>query len=300
MDWTIFGIVTGVVVGLIVTIILAIFKFGWKRILVRLGLKKHIPSLETMQQQTADTVERVEQKIDELEQNLREGFGQDIATALDGVVRRAGEERLKNLEQAAVLTKNNNYRDAIPYFEASFEPNMSPSERMALYLLIGNCYHSLSDFEEAEGEYRKAETAAKEENDKEGLAAALGNIGNIYQTKGELDKALDYLQQALKIFKEIGKKEGEASARGNIGVIYRIKGELDKALDYHQQSLKINREIGIKEGQASALGNIGNIYQTKGELDKALELYEQVFKIEKEIGRRWGEANALGNNRSYI
>jgi len=193
------------------------------------------------------------------------------------------------------LEKEYKYLEAIKQYEACFQAETTASQRVALHILIGNCFFSLSELEEAEGHYRQAETAAKEAKDGEGLAAALGNIGLIYQIKGELDKALDYHQQALKTHSEIGYREGEANALGNIGIIYQTKGDLDKALVYHQQALKINREIGRKEGEASQLGNIGIIYRKKGDLDKAREIFDQVLKTEREIGRRWGEANALGN-----
>ena len=184
------------------------------------------------------------------------------------------------------LEKESKYREAIRRYEQCFQAETTASEYTALHGLIGNCFFRLSELEEAEGHYREAEAAAKEAQDKEGLAAALGNIGNIYLTKGDLDKALDYHQQALKINKEIGRKEGEASDLGNIGIIYKTKGELDKALDYHQQALNIDKEMGNREGEASNLGNIGLVYAEKGKPDKALEYLEQALKIFERIGAK--------------
>ena len=188
--------------------------------------------------------------------------------------------------EARKLEKAYKYREAIKQYEYCFQPETADSQRAALHILIGNCYASMSELEEAEGHYMEAEMAAKEANDNEGLAAALGNMGIVYKTMGELDKALDYHQQSLNINKEIGQKEGEASDLCNIGNNFHIKGEPDKALDYHQQSLKIEREIGRKEGEARQLGNIGLIYETKGELDKALEYHQQSLEIFAEIGAK--------------
>lgn len=209
-----------------------------------------------------------------------------IVEYFDGLNEAAPEIR-DPFDDGRKLQKENKYAEAINQYEACFQTETSASQRAALHILIGNCFFSLSELEEAEGHYRQAETAAKEADDKEGLASALGNIGLIYQTRGELDKALEYHQQSLKINEEIGRKEGEASQLGSIGLIYQTRGEMDKALDYHQQSLKIEREIGRKEGQAQDLGNIGNIYQTKVELDKALDYYQQSLKIFEEIGAKF-------------
>lgn len=217
-----------------------------------------------------------------------------IAEHLDGLPEAPPKIRDPFLE-GRKLQREYKYQEAIQQYQACLQPETTPSQRAALHILIGNCFLGLSELEEAEGHYREAETAAREAGDKEGLAAALGNIGLIYHTRGELDKALDYHQQSLKIHREIGQKEGEASALGNIGIVHGIKRELDKALDFFQQALKINRDIGRKEGEASDLGNIGLIYQHKGELDKALEYHQQSLKIEREIGRKEGQASDLGN-----
>ena len=149
-------------------------------------------------------------------------------------------------DEGRKLQRDNKYREAIKQYEACLQPETNDSQRAALHILIGNCFLSLSELAEAEGHYRQAEKVAKEVDDREGLAAALGNIGLIYQTKGDLDKALDYHQQSLNIEREIGEKEGEASQLGNIGLIYCLKGEPDRELEYLEKALKIFKEIGAK------------------------------------------------------
>ena len=128
-----------------------------------------------------------------------------IAVYTDGLLEAAPEIKDPFLK-ARQLEKEYKYWEAIKHYEACFQPETTASQRVALHILIGNCFYRLSELEEAEGHYREAETIAREANDKEGLAVALGNIGNIYVIKGELDKALGYYEDALKIFKEIGAK----------------------------------------------------------------------------------------------
>lgn len=208
-----------------------------------------------------------------------------IAEYLDGLPQSADKIR-GPFDEGRKFQKENKYAEAVKQYEACFQPETTANQRSALHILIGNCFFSLSELEEAEGHYKEAETAAKEARDKQGLAAALGNIGNIYRIKGDLDKALDLYEQVLKIEREIGRKWGEANALGNIGLIYRTKGELDRALDYHRQALNINKEIGRKEGEAADLGNIGLIYRYHGELHKALDYHQQSLKIFNDIGAK--------------
>ncbi|MFQ5925321.1 MAG: tetratricopeptide repeat protein [Dehalococcoidia bacterium] len=240
------------------------------------------------QREKADTAtDAVKQAVEEATRPLKTEL-ERISEYIDGLT---GEL----FDKAYALYREYKYPQAIEAFQACFHPATTTSERTALHILIGNCFLSLSELEEAEGHYREAETAARQAKDNEGLAAALGNIGIIYRIKGELDKALEIFEQVLKTERKIGRRWGEANALGSIGLVYQTKGELDKALDYYQQSLKINREIGRKEGEASVMGNIGIVYSIKGELDKALDYHQQSLKINREIGRKEGEAYQLNN-----
>lgn len=217
-----------------------------------------------------------------------------IAEYLNGLPKAPPKIRRPFIE-AQELEKDNKYREAIKQYEACFQPETTDSQRAALHILIGNCFLSLSEIEEAEEHYKEAEIIAREANNDEGLAAALSNRGIIYGIKGELDKAIYYCHQSLDIEREIGNREGEASVLGNIGIIYRYKGDNEKALEYYEQALNIAREKQLSKIEASQLGNIGIIYHLKGELDKALNYYHKAINIANEKQYNVIEANQLGN-----
>jgi len=146
-------------------------------------------------------------------------------------------------EQAYSLMQSCQYQKAIELFEACFQPEATPSHRTALHILLGNCFMGLSELEEAEGHYRQAESLARKESDREGRAAALGNMGIVYEIRGELDRALEHHKQALRIHRDTGNREGEASALGNMGIVYEIRGELDRALT-RWSTLQISHRFG--------------------------------------------------------
>ena len=218
-----------------------------------------------------------------------------IAVYMDGLPEMADRKRRALLNSGLKSMQAYKYDDAIGFFRECLGSSIKQSEKVALLILIGNCFSSVSRLPEAEGSYKEAEEIAKEVNDKEGLATALNALGTVYKKMGELDKALEHHQQALMIHKKIGNQGGEACALGNIGIVYKTKGELDKALEHHQQALMICRDMGDREGEASVLGNIGNSYLMKGETDKAFEYQQQAIIINKDIGDREGEAIALYN-----
>ncbi|OGO07064.1 MAG: hypothetical protein A2Z76_01935 [Chloroflexi bacterium RBG_13_56_8b] len=213
----------------------------------------------------------------------------------DGLPEIPEKKRRKLLRSGLEAMQEYKYDEAIGFFRECLGVEAAQSQKVALLILIGNCYFSESRLKEAEENYKKAEAIARESNDKEGLSSALCGRGIVYRIKGETDKALEHFQLALKIHKEIGDREGEANQVGNMGNVYQIKGELDKALKHHQLALKIDRDIGYRQGEADQLGNMGNVYQIKGKLDKALKHHQLALKIDREIGHREGEANSLGN-----
>ena len=113
------------------------------------------------------------------------------------------------------------YREAIEQYQSAFQPQTTANNRAALHILIGNCFLRLSELDEALGHYRQAEHEAKEATDKEGLAAALGNMGIIYRLEDEPSNALEYLGQALDIFTQIGATIEIAQTEHNIQEIKR-------------------------------------------------------------------------------
>ncbi|MGB8658647.1 MAG: tetratricopeptide repeat protein [Candidatus Zixiibacteriota bacterium] len=218
-----------------------------------------------------------------------------ILTFLDGLLGSKNPD-LKGLsEKGYSLYEGEEYFDAIDTFKACLKLETEPSEREALFILIGNAFHALKRFEEAEDSYQEALRIGKTIDDEEGEAAALGNIGLIYQARGDLDQALKYLEEALEIHGKIIFREGEASDLGNIGLIYQAKGDLDQALKYYSSAWQINMQIGRKEGEASQTGNIGNVWYLKGQLDMALWYYQRALKFYRQTGRQEGAAIQLNN-----
>lgn len=242
---------------------------------------------------TDSGIDTVRQIVEEAVQPIKSEL-ERVTGYLDGLPDAPPNIRRPFIE-AQELEKDNKYREAIKQYEACFQPETTDSQRAALHILIGNCFFSLSEIEEAEEHYREAEIIAREANNDEGFAAALSNRGIIYGIKGELDKAIYYCHQSLDIEREIGNREGEASVIGNIGIIYRYRGDNEKALEYYKQALTIAGEKQLSKIEARQLGNIGIIYYLEGELDKALYYYHEALNIANEKQYNVIKANQLGN-----
>jgi len=273
MDWQLIGIVVG-----IICVPLAVFG-------AYVGIRQ-------MVQWRRDAKANLEVRV-MLESMNKKVDG--ITIYIDGLPEMAEKRRGTLLNSGLKSMQHYEYDKAIGFFRQCLGGEAKPGGKVALLVLIGNCFLSTSRLIEAEGSYKEAELIAKKINDKEGLSVALGNVAIVYGTKGKFDKALEHSQLCLNMLRELGNREGEAGVLDNIGIVYRTKGQLDKAMEHFQLSLKIHREIGNREGEAISLGNMGNVYQMKGNLDEAMDHYQLALKMQREIGNREGEANDLGN-----
>ncbi len=223
---------------------------------------------------------------------LRQQFGQ-MQAYLDGLPKSTGAVRTSyDAGMAAVDTLK--WEEAIGYFREAMK-EAKGTELVALFTLIGACHYTLGRLDDALTNYEESVRLAKQFADKEGRAAALGNIGVIYGVRGEPDKALKYFEATLAQGREIGDKKVVAASLGNIGLIYHGMGEFDRALRSHEEALAIAREIGYKQSVANCLGNIGNLYHAKREPDKAFKCHEEALAIAREIRDQQGVAGSLCN-----
>ncbi|UCH92266.1 MAG: tetratricopeptide repeat protein, partial [Candidatus Aminicenantes bacterium] len=182
------------------------------------------------------------------------------------------------------LENDSLFDNAIEEYKKCLEnPKATESNKVALHILIGNCYYKLSWLKEAEKHYFEAKRITEEVSDKreqlKGKSAVLSNIGFIYSAYGKLDEALKFHQETLEIDWETGIEHEIASDLGNIGLLYSDMGRPDEALKFHREALKINMSIGFEQGIASAMGNIGLIYHGLGKPDEALKYLQEALEI---------------------
>ena len=160
---------------------------------------------------------------------------------------------------------------------------------------LGNVYLSLGQYQQAIDFHQQSLDIDQAIENRQGEASSLGNLGNVYNRLGQYQQAIDFQQQHLDIARELGDRRGEAAALGNLGSAYFSLGQYQQAIDFHQQSLDIKREIGDRQGEASSLGNLGNAYLNLGQYQQAIDFQQQSLDIDRAIGNRQGEASSLGN-----
>lgn len=164
-------------------------------------------------------------------------------------------------------------------------------------VLNGLCwaYGVLGDFREALDAGNRAETLARQVDDKKQLAVALSSLANIYLNLSVFHKALDYSLRAKTASEAIGYKRGAASALNSTARIQRHLGEYEKALENYNKAMVLSRELGYKVNVAWILNNMATVYWNMKNYEKALSVYGRSLKMMREVGSHMGEAFVLNN-----
>jgi len=274
---------------LIITVVLA-FLAGIYPILQLLQPSEIEESLKPTPE-IAEGQQRMEQKIDQLRREIGEPmrYQDGIPQSPNLNLRTLFEEGEKHLD-------NYEYGKAIKAFRAALAlQNLKPSEAAALLIHIGIVQYKQSKWDEAMGSCKDALGSAKEAEDEDGQATALGNLGLVYKAKGQWDKAIEFYEKSLKINEKLSDEHGMAKIFHNLALAYGDKGERDKEIEFYNKSLKIKGKLGDEHGMAQTYGNLGNVYQLKGEWDKAIEFHNKSLKIKEKIGDEHGMAQTKAN-----
>ena len=215
-----------------------------------------------------------------------------------------------NLERNTLLEKS--FRDGQKYegrykFEEAIQAykdclnNSSTTEigKIALHILIGNSYYFLSNFKEAEANFRESlrfsKKAEQRIENEPGKSIALDCLGSIFHSNGKPNEALEYFQQALEINTKLGYEEGIARNHNHIGTVYNNIGKYNEALKCHQQALEISKKIEYEPGIVSSLINIGAVYNDSGKPEEALKFFQEALEINEKLRYQEGIANVFNN-----
>ena len=241
-----------------------------------------------------DRLVRIEGKLDQWgEHAAPPGASTPDTSAL--AVADVTERTERLLQEAVELQRQNKEREAIELLLTAYDMEMPPDAKAELHILAGIGFLNLSELEQAEAQLRLAILAVEDTEDKENVAAALGNLGIVFAQRGDLDKAEGHFKKALTIAEAIGDRQCQALQHGNMGIISAHRGDLGSAEESHNRALAISNEIGDKDGRATAFGNLGNVHLLRGELEQARECYETTRGIYGQVRDALGEARALGN-----
>jgi len=168
------------------------------------------------------------------------------------------------------------FKQAIEEFKKCLShPQATEENKVAVNILIGNCYYQLCKLksEEIEKEHGKGELPFN-------VIPEL--ISYCLSNQMEAER---YYKEALKISKRVKNKAERLKSRSiafrNIGV---LSSSPDNALKFLKEALEIDKKIGDQKGIAESLYWIGINYRYLGKLNDALKYFKEALEIIKCIG----------------
>jgi protein O-mannosyl-transferase len=138
------------------------------------------------------------------------------------------------------------------------------------YLLMGNCYYYLQDFENAVAQYQKCLTIDPSYKDAlSNLPVAYRDLGKYYgEKKNDLPKALEALNKSYSM------RPDDSETLRLLGVGNAIGGKPQVAIEFFEKSLKLQPE------NSRTLFDTGTAYMQVGNLTKGKELHDKALKID--------------------
>jgi len=228
----------------------------------------------------------VQQRIEEMEKELSK-----LADEHKDAQTRLREAALEMGRRALVATGNGQLTEAEELFARAVQTYTEPWVINA----YGLYYRQIGSLKRAEEKFLEVERLGKEQDDKEHVGVAYGNLGLIYQTRGDVKTAEEMHRKSLALDEELGRKEGMARDYNNLGLVYQTRGDLDTAEEVFRKALALFEELRDKDGMATAYGNLGLLYHARGEVKPAEEMYRKALALFEELGQKDGMATAYGN-----
>ena len=157
----------------------------------------------------------------------------------------------------------------------------SPNEEI-LFNIIGACYGSLGNHNEAVKNYEKAIII------KPDYAKAHFNLGGTFQDIGQLSSSVKSYEKAIFI------EPTYAEAHNNLGNVLRELGQLNSAISYYEKALAIN-PIYIE-----AHYSLGSIYEELGQLNSAVKCYKEVLVIKPKFSKMHNNLGVILQNLGQL
>lgn len=193
----------------------------------------------------------------------------------------------------------NNYRQALEYYQQSYDTYMELDDKSAAGGLLNNIgliRQSQGDFSAALKSYLDGGDLLLQSGNELHLSFAYTNIGNVFFILGRYDKALEYLSMSLRLVEKLNDSAGLARAYNNIGNVYLGIGDFELAEEYYLKALAINKNGNMDNSLATSYNNLGLVYNNLQKYETALEYNKLALEISRRINNHLGIVHSLVNS----
>ena len=143
----------------------------------------------------------------------------------------------------------------------------------------GNLEIDEFSYAEAEKDFHKALSIARQHNFPNVEASALGNLGLVAMRNGHYDESIDWDREALQFSQSQGMQFSIPPILGNLGWSYSEMGDFESALDYYKQAEAAASKAGLAADRVYWLSNIGNVYYQQHDYASAESTMQEALSL---------------------
>ncbi|HEX6890756.1 MAG TPA: tetratricopeptide repeat protein, partial [Chryseolinea sp.] len=148
--------------------------------------------------------------------------------------------------------------------------NSWPAEISIGHNLLGLIAKATRAYPDALENFNKALAIRRENSDKIGEAATLGNIGEVLEAQGKLKEALDIQHQSLELEQNAQHQSGLAWVYRDLGSIHSKLGDFRQAEYYLDKGINLSKSIGLGIVLTEAMSKKREILRMRGLTQEAL------------------------------
>ncbi len=152
------------------------------------------------------------------------------------------------------------------------------------YLLIGNIYSYLPDYDKAIQSYKKSLSIAEDLADAMLTTRCLNNLGYVHVQLKEYDSAFARLDKSLKINRREDNLRGIAYNLSNLAEILIKQNKLDSAIIFINESNGTAEQVREYRLISRNYRELSRIYRSKGSAGLALSLAKKSFNTAEDFG----------------
>lgn len=168
------------------------------------------------------------------------------------------------------------------------------TEGICLQKMAQICYDQ-GHFAQALDFYQHADQIFNTLNNKDMMAANMGEMGVLYYYNKQSSKSQVLYQKALAIYRQNGNLKGQAQIQGDMGHFYEKRQMYDSAFYYQKLALRSYNAANFKQGAAKIYENLGSIYEDLARYDSAYVSFNRSLKLYNEDQNEIGSIEVINN-----
>lgn len=177
--------------------------------------------------------------------------------------------------EAQVLVMHQSNKESLALLKDDFPPALATSETAVRRKMVqGLASDYLEHYADAEGYFADAEALATK-YDPQLLGDIAMSRGGLEVHEQKYAQAESDFHRALSIAREQKLPFLEEEALGNLGLVATSEEHYDESIDWNRQALATSRALNAKSSEPQILGNMGWSYFVMGDFENALDLTKQ-------------------------